>query len=223
MSTGQPLPPPPTNRKFAALVVGAIVAAAIVITGGVVAIRRVLDPGITNLATSMAVGRSDFPDWPTATLDGPKQNAATRTTTDDVSPQFCVPLAGAPSRQSVQVQLKKDTHHALAVWLRLPYEWPNYRDAARTCTRYTLNDLLVIDVHHQANPKGLPAWAVTVRETVSDRIGLVTPFLSVKVLGQYRGVSVTAICLMTTTDQPQTCDQPLVSLFNAQVHKLAAV
>jgi hypothetical protein len=36
-------------------------------------------------------------------------------------------------------------------------------------------------------------------------------------------VSVTAVCLMTTTDQPQTCDQPLVSLFNAQVHKLAAV
>ncbi|WP_418002438.1 hypothetical protein ACNO8X_20245 [Mycobacterium sp. PDNC021] len=86
MSTGQPLPPPPTNRKFAALVVGAIVAAAIVITGGVVAIRRVLDPGITNLETSMAVGRHDFPDWPTATLDGPKQNAATPTTTDACPP-----------------------------------------------------------------------------------------------------------------------------------------
>lgn len=223
MSAGQPLPPAPVNRKFAALMVGSIVAVAIVVTGGVMAIRGLVDPGITNLEPSMAVGRQDFPDWSTAKFEGPTQNAATRTTTDAVSPESCAPLAGVPSRQSVQVQLKKDTHHALAVWLRLPYRRPNYAEAARTCTRYTINDLLVIDVHHRPNPATLPVWAVTVGETVSARGGLVTPFTSVKVFGQYRGVSVTAICLMTTSDPQQTCDKPLASLFTAQVHKLAAV
>jgi hypothetical protein len=223
MSAGQPLPPPHANGKFAALVVGAIVAVAMVITGGVMAVRGVLDPGITDLETSMAVGRQDFPDWPTATFDGPNQNPATRTTTDEVSPQPCAPLAGAPSRQSVQVQLKKDAHHALAVWLRLPYTWPNYVEAARVCTRYTINDLLVIDVERRPHPDALPAWAVSVRETVSARGGLVTPFISIKALGQYRGVSVTVICLMTTGDPPQTCDKPVASLFTAQVNKLAAV
>ncbi|SEA00887.1 MULTISPECIES: hypothetical protein [unclassified Mycobacterium] len=223
MSAGQPLPPAPVNRTFAVLVVGAIVAVAVVVTGGVMAIRGLVDPGITNLEASMAVGRQDFPDWPTARFDGPTQSTATRPSTEDVSPQSCVALAGAPSRQAVQVQLKKDTHHALAVWLRLPYTWPNYAEAARTCTRYTINDLLVIDVDRRPNPAALPAWVVTVRETVSARGGLVTPFMSVKVLGQYRGVSVTAICLMTATDPPQTCDKPLASLFTAQVHKLAAV
>ncbi|MUL65505.1 hypothetical protein BOO86_13585 [Mycobacterium sp. CBMA 234] len=226
MSPGHPPPPlpphPAQNRKFAALVVGVIVAASVLVTGSAIALRGFGASDITNLETSMSVGRQDFPDWPRATFDGPKKDTNRALKTADLSPESCAPLDGAPARQTVQAQLKRDAHHALVMRLSVPRPKVDYAALIRACTQYTLGGMLVIDVGRQLKLGGLPRWAVAVTEKISDRSGLVTPFASIKVLGRYRGVSIMAMCVMSFTDQPQTCESALVPLFNAQVSKLAA-
>ncbi len=223
MSTGQPLPPPPANGAFTARVIGAIVAAAVVVTGTVIAIRGLGVPDLATVESSMAVGRQDFPDWPGAAFTGPKKDAGRAIKAGDLSPESCAPLDGGPARETVQVQLKKDAHHAMVVRLSVPRDRVDYAAVVRNCTQYTLGGMLVVDVGQRLELDGLPAWAVAVTEQISDRSGLITPFASVKVLGRYRGITVLAMCVMALTDPARTCEEQLVPLFNAQVSKLALI
>lgn len=223
MSLAQPLPPAPTNRRFVLQILGIFVTLAVLAAGAVIAVRVTHQPhrsgDITELDTSMVVGRQDFPAE-AGTFEGPE---STSTDATHVSPQTCEALAGPPARQSAYIDQSSDSTHALAMRISLPDKVFDYTADARACSRYELGGGMIVDVDHRIELDGLPAWAVIVTETVSDRGSLITPFAGRKVVGRYRGVYLVGICLMPTTDQLRACDEPLVQLFNAQVRKLASV
>ena len=173
----------------------------------------------------MAVGRQDFPNWPAATLEGPRKEAIKDLSkgSGDVTPAACLPLYGPIGEQEVYVGLKTDTQRSIGLVMVRPSEYVDYAALARACPRYKLRDLMVVDVDRRLQLAGLPDWAVALAENVSDEQKLITPFSAVKVYGRYRGISLVATCTMPAPDQIPTCTQPIVKLVNAQVDKLAAV
>lgn len=218
------LPPAPTARRVALQILAVFVTLAVVTAGAVLAIRltrgtsRAVD--ITELDDSMMVGPPDFPAS-AASFEGPEKS--TDADVGAVTPAICAALAGPPAAQSMYVNQSSDSSHALAMRISLPYKTFDYAADARACSGYQLGSGITVDVDHQVSLDGLPPWAVTVTEQVSDRSSLITPFAGRKIIGRYRGVYLVAICLRPTVEQLPGCDEPLVHVFNAQVDKLATV